>query len=246
MICGMTNSFSQWQAPPNPLTLPAQEIHVWRAELHVPAITVEQLAQVLSPEELARANRFRRERDRQDFIVARSQLRMILGRYLAVAPHLLQFGYGDHGKPFLTQPAEALQFNVSHAQGLALYAIGRDRPVGIDLEYVQRPLGDMEQLIQRFFSAQEYAEWRSLPPEQRSSAFFRAWTCKEAYLKAIGTGLAQLDQVEVSLSPDRPAQFTRIHADTYPWILQVWEPAPDYSAALAMAGQDWQLRYWQL
>jgi 4'-phosphopantetheinyl transferase len=236
----------EWQLPLQDFVLPDDAVHLWRAELDQPWQETPALFRLLSVEEQARAARFRREVDRQRFVVGRSRLRQILGRYLDLAPECLQFGYGNHGKPFLAT-APQLQFNVSHAQGLALYAVRQTHPIGADLEQVERTLRDLEQLSERFFSAREHAELLALPTHQRVTAFFRGWTAKEAYLKAIGTGLSQLEQVEVSLSANTPAQLIRVAATNLAleWSLYTLEPAPNYVAAIVTPGhpQGWQ--YWQ-
>jgi 4'-phosphopantetheinyl transferase len=89
---------------------------------------------------------------------------------------------------------------------------------------------------------------RSLTPSEQQLAFFQSWTCKEAYLKATGEGLAQLQQVEVSLAPEQPYRLLNIATDaqaTAHWSLQTLTPAPDYVAALAVEGHDWNLSCWQ-
>ncbi|MBW4659459.1 MAG: 4'-phosphopantetheinyl transferase superfamily protein [Drouetiella hepatica Uher 2000/2452] len=249
----MNNLMPEWVLPPENLALLSNEVHVWQASLRQPPEQVERLAKLLSVEEQDRAARFRRERDRLHFISGRGLLREMLGRYLAIAPAQIQFGYGDHGKPFVVSAPELkltdLQFNMSHGHELALYAIGRDRPVGIDVEYVRRPVADLEQLTQRFFSKREHATLLALPPHQRVKTFFRGWTCKEAYLKAIGTGLTELDQVEVALTPDIPPKLI-LSSDSTGWWLHILEPQPDYTAALVAAiaepSQPPHLHYWRI
>lgn len=238
-----------WNLPPTELQLPSNAVHVWRASLEQSAMQVQQLAQTLSEDEHLRAARFYFERDRKHFIVARGLLRTILGRYTSLEPHQLQFSYSPRGKPALasTGDSSTLQFNLSHSKGLALYAVTRDRKIGIDLEYL-RPISNIEQLTQRFFSAREHGVIHSLPPDEQQVAFFQSWTCKEAYLKATGEGLAQLQQVEVSLTPEQPYGLLNIATDaqaTTRWSLQTLTPAPDYVAALAVEGHDWNLSCWQ-
>lgn len=227
----------------------SSDVHVWRASLEQPAAQIQQFAQMLSEDERSRADRFYFERDRQHFIVGRGLLRTILARYLALKPNQIRFCYSSRGKPTLDTREHdgTLKFNLSHSHELALYAITRDRQIGIDLEYM-RPTSDVEQLAQRFFSPREYAVIHSLPPSQKQVAFFNGWTCKEAYLKAIGEGLAQLQQVEVSLNPEEPRQLLSINQDSQAasrWCLQALSPAADYIATLAVEGHDWRLTCWQ-
>ncbi len=179
-------------------------------------------------------------RDRQHFIVCRGLLRVLLSRYLKLAPQQLRFSYGRWGKPALAghEPDSHLCFNLSHSQGAALYAVTRDRAVGVDLEQM-RPLPDIEQLAKRFFSQREFAVIDSLPPAQKQVAFFKGWTRKEAYLKATGEGLSELERVEVSVAPGEPATLLRIGSSpgaTEQWSMHEPTIAPGYVAAIVVAG----------
>jgi len=229
------------------LVLPQHEIHVWRASLGRNSACLQELVKTLSSDELDRANRFHFEADRSRFIIARGILRNILSYYLGIEPHQLQFCYGSHGKPAL-KTCDLLHFNLSHSQDLALYAFTRDRQIGIDLEYV-RHLPGLDQIVAQFFSIRERATFLALPSSQQPAAFFHGWTCKEAILKALGDGLAlPLNQFDVSLLPDRPAKLFSINGDRTAaerWLLQSFIPAPDYVAAVAIEGHDWEVKCWQ-
>ena len=239
----------KWLSPPPHLSIQSSEIHLWRVSLNQPIAVVHSLASLLSPDERQRADRFRRDPDRQHFIVGRAMLRQILGRYLAIAPSALQFGYEPRGKPFLVNMRDQqapVQFNLSHSHELALYAIGHNRRVGVDLEYLPRTLSAVEPLAQRFFSASEYDALMALPSEQRRSAFLRLWTCKEAVLKAIGTGLSELEQIEIPQSSAPEFQLTTGTGNTIAhWSVRQFAPDQDYAGALAIEGDGWQLCCWQ-
>jgi len=232
------------------LALASGEVHVWCATLDQPTSQFLRLAQTLSADEHVRADRYCFTRDRRHFIVGRALLRVILGGYLDVEPDRLRFGYSHHGKPSLAEGSGGgiLCFNVSHSQGLALYAVARDRHVGVDLERT-RPVDDLEQIAERFFSLREHAALRALPTQMKHEAFFNCWTRKEAYVKARGDGLSlPLDQFDVSLAPGEPARL--LHNEREPqevtrWSLQELTPAPGYIAALAVEGHAWQIRCWQ-
>ena len=240
----MTIRDCKWQSKPADLKLSENQVHVWLAELDLPTSQIEKLAQTLSPDEEERANRFYFERDRKHFIAGRGILRGILGKYLDLDPAEIRFCYTSRGKPGLANTAQTLYFNLSHSQGLALYGVSRDFNLGIDLEYM-RPMSDIEQLAKRFFSPGEYTAIASLPDDEKQRAFFQAWTCKEAYLKATGDGLAGgLAEVEVSLIPGEGARLIRIAGNpqaALSWSLAQIIPAPDYMAAVAVAGEGWDL-----
>jgi 4'-phosphopantetheinyl transferase len=246
----MTTPESSWEKPPQELALPDGEVHVWRADLDRPAARIEELAQTLSADERERAGRFHFEEHRARFIAARGVLRTLLGRYLSTAPQELKFCYSAHGKPALDGLSEAgtLCFNLSHSHTLALYAMNRDRQVGIDVEHRRRNVDD-EQVAGRFFARAEVEALQALPEALREAAFFNCWTRKEAYLKARGEGVTRsLDSFAVSLQPGEPAALLNCTSDpgeVARWSLRALNPGPDYAAALCVAGNDWQLRCYQ-
>ncbi|MDF5724788.1 MAG: 4'-phosphopantetheinyl transferase superfamily protein [Rhizonema sp. PD37] len=233
---------NQWLPTPADLTLLQNDVHVWRINLDRPEAQLQHLAETLSSDEVGRAKRFYKEQHRQRFIAGRGILRTILGRYLNVDPQKLQFNYEPLGKPVLadTFSESKLWFNLTHSQGLALCAVSCDRPIGVDLEYV-RSISDVLTLAERYFSPREYDVMRSLPPNQVEEVFFRYWTCKEAYLKATGVGLAQLEQIEISLTPGEKAKLVTEQQ----WSLLELVPEQNSVAAIAVEGVDLHLDCWQ-
>lgn len=233
----------------------SDKVHVWRVSLDWMASCVPDLQRALSSDELHRAARFRFQRDRQRFVVSRGLLRVILGRYLDVAPGGLRFCYGDYGKPFLdpTFDREGLRFNLSHSGGLALYAVARGREVGIDLERV-RPVAEAEQIAERFFSARENAALRTCPANLKHEMFFSYWTRREAFVKALGRGVSlPLDQenanpfFDVSPVPGEPTMLSGTgerSRESSRWAVRPLLPAPGYVAALAAEGYDWRPVCW--
>ena len=180
-----------WEDPSGECTIPPGEIHVWRAWLDQPALPFDRLGSVLSQDELVRASRFHFEKDRARFVARRGLLRMILGRYLRVEPALLRFNYGVFGKPAVAFPSDSgLQFNLSHSDELALYAVTAQSPVGVDVERM-RMIAEADAIVVRYFSAREVADWRSRPPSEKPQVFLRYWARKEAGSKVDGRGIAK-------------------------------------------------------
>ncbi len=241
---------ADWPPPPPDLTLPDNQVHLWRASLELPTSCAQSLESSLTPDERQRADRFHFDKDRRHFIVARGVLRDILSRYLATEPGQLRFRYSDYGKPalMLTPGQPELTFNLSHSYTLALYAIAHRRQIGIDLEYI-RPLADIERIAGRFFSNRENDTFQALPQSQKLEGFFNCWTRKEAYIKARGEGLSlPLNRFDVSLRPGEPAALLEVRdepAEMARWSLQAVRPGSNYAAALVVEGEDWQLKCWQ-
>ena len=242
------SSDKDWFAPPAPLALAADEVHVWRAALDVPEAHAAALVPLLSSDEQHRAGDYCREQLRRAFVVARGRLRALLGRYLGMEPGAVPLVYNLHGRPELPAGLHPgrLRFNLSHSGGVVLYAFAWQRQVGVDVEQPGRRI-DFESLAGRFFSARESAELAALPADQRRAAFFRCWTRKEAFIKATGRGLSYgLSRFDVSLAPGEPARLLRAESDDPRlWSLCDLRAGPGYAAALAVEGSGWTLRTWQ-
>jgi 4'-phosphopantetheinyl transferase len=155
--------------------------------------------ELLDPIERSRAARFRNERDRRRFVVARGTLRMLLGEYAVTAPQRVPLCVLPGGKPALgyESATRGLHFNLSHCGELALFAFA-DRDVGIDVERLARH-SDMGRVAAHFFSPEEAVAFRRLVGIERARFFYRTWVRKEAYVKATGEGFA-LDPSRVSIA----------------------------------------------
>jgi 4'-phosphopantetheinyl transferase len=237
-----------WPAPPAEIDLPAGEVHLWSARLDPPDDLLRHCAEVLSEDERGRAERFRIGSLRSRYIAGRGALRMLLGRYLPAEPASFALSYQAHGKPELGPPwkGRGLEFNVSHSHELAVFAFTRGREIGVDVEWI-RPMPDAAALLERFFSWEEVRQWRQMPTERQLLAFFQGWTRKEAWLKAVGSGLSfPLNQFCVTL--DGPARVLSIRGDrneAAQWWLESCEPCDGYVAAVAMRGKAAVVRRWR-
>jgi 4'-phosphopantetheinyl transferase len=170
------------------------EIHIWHArseQFSGGALDEERL---LSADERVRADRFRFKKDRDRYATSRGILRKLLGEYCDISPSTLEFRYGSHGKPYLTEKClpYSIQFNVSHSHELVLFAFSRDGEIGIDVERVRKDL-EFENIARRFLTPDALAKLAALGEEEKSEEFFRFWTRMEACAKAQGLGISLLD-----------------------------------------------------
>ena len=176
------------------------------------------LESCLSEAERGRAARFRFERDRRRFIVARARLRKELAARLGTSAERIEFAYGDNGKPRLAD--QAWQFSVSHCDDVALFAFSKTAQVGVDIEAI-RPVREADAIAVQFFSPLEHAGYAALAPRDRLLGFFRVWTRKEAYVKALGVGFSMaLERFDLSVAPRG-------------WQLRSFFPLPGFIASLA-------------
>lgn len=226
---------------PAAVALSTTEVHLWLVHLDGSDWYPEDLVRTLSPDELRRADAFAYSQERRRFIVGRALLRRLLARYLRADPAAVVFAYGPHGKPELAPGCDlsTLRFNCAHSGPLALYAVAAGRRVGVDLEEL-RPLPEVAALTQLCCSPRERATLATLPRDAVEPAVLRAWTLKEAYVKATGEGLAlPPEQVEVAVAPGAPPALRAVRSDARPaarWSLRSFSPVAGYTAALAVEG----------
>lgn len=200
------------------------EVEVWFADLDACRGAVDEWErELLSEDERRRAERFFEPAVRQRFITARSILRHLLGDRLGLDPASLVFAYGPFGKPRLAAAGHGeLHFNVSHADQWALLAIGETGRVGVDIERYQ-DIPEWEEMALACFPQDERRRLLQIPETDRANAFVRAWTHREALLKALGWGWA--------------GSALRCRAPFAPGLMVHDLPAPvGYAAAIAHGG----------
>jgi 4'-phosphopantetheinyl transferase len=183
------------------------DVRVWTAQLDDSPL-VDATENILDAQEQQRARRFHNALHRRRFVAGRVQLRSLLARCLKTEPSQVRFRYGQHGKPDLV--GSSLRFNVSHSENTAVYAVGENIRLGVDIE-ILRPVADADALAKRYFSLAEQRDFALCPAEEKSTAFLTLWTRKEAYIKAIGEGLSHpLDAFDVTVRSDEPARVCAV------------------------------------
>jgi 4'-phosphopantetheinyl transferase len=229
--------------PMNGISFLRSGIDVWSIPLRSSKYVRRYLIDMLSDDERLRADRFHFDHHRWEFVVGRGILRILISRYLDIPAADIRFTYSDTGKPEIRKVRnvsdEILQFNLSHSEGIAVYAFTLGREIGVDLERI-RPFPALERIALDNFSMEEYQELLSVDKEQRDQAFYRCWTRREAYLKAIGTGLVgPLKNVRVSFRPGTEPELSRgIDSVGGKWLLRSLDIHPQYAASIAYSAPE--------
>jgi 4'-phosphopantetheinyl transferase len=154
------------------------------------------------------------------------------------APGDLTLARGEHGKPFLSPPT--VEFNLSHSRGALLVGISREQALGVDIEVPSRPRPVLD-LAQRYFAAHEALALSQLDAASQQPAFLQLWSCKEAVVKALGSGIGfGLARVAFTLDGDGvPQQLNVIDAsagNVAEWQIVRLTPSGDCTGALAWRG----------
>lgn len=215
------------------------KIDIWLSRVYRPVPEIKDLEDLISPEEAARAQRFRFLHDRNRYIVQRGVLRSLLAGYVGCGPRQVDIRSSANGKPYLAgQDGAAIHFSVSHSDGFAVYAFSIIDSIGVDIEKI-RQIPDMLEIVEQHFTQREKHEIFSCPEDQRLILFYRFWTRKEAVLKAQGDGLLKaLDSVDVATGEDSGPWKVFIEegsaADEYS-VTDIEGPA-GFEAAVAVPG----------
>jgi 4'-phosphopantetheinyl transferase len=223
-----------WKKPPNKLFSDQSELHIWRFELSLKCTPYEKLISILSMEEIQRAKNFYFEKHYFQYLATHIIKRLILAEYLDVSPKLLEFEKGRWGKPALlkTRNSKNIQFNISHSHNLILIAVTVEDLVGIDVEYHAEKI-PIKSLNEAILSTSEKKFFLKLKDQEKSTAFFRCWTRKEAYLKAIGIGMSiNLANISVDINEFPAEDWIKINKnEIVQWKLFPFDAANLYTSA---------------
>ncbi len=199
----------------------------------------------LNEGERKRAAAFNHAEDRLRFIAAHGFARDVLAGYEGCEPEDVSFAFSEvYGRPAL--PEGGLDFNLSYRGNWALLGVGTVR-LGVDIErYIV--MDDIEGFAENFFSEKERLMLNDTIPNSKTAFFFRQWTLKEAYIKALGVGLSYPLQmfsvvpngqlaVTDSGSPSHRDFLLELPVDGMNMVSEEWgfkliNAPQDYSAAL--------------
>ncbi len=232
------------------ISLHNHEVHVWfvQTDAVIDPTLLQTCADVLSPQEKERWQRFSFEAGRKQFLVSHGFLRLVLSRYADVAPSEWNFVHNAYGKPEIAAEhnrnvPRSLCFNLTHTTGLAACIVARDREVGVDAEEIGRRGRDIgDDMIRYCLSSEEQLCFQSVPPLERKRAFLDYWTLKEAYLKARGFGLSlPVEGITFRwlsgiphVGPVQAAFAPEINDNPRTWQFERFTPTAQHKIALAI------------
>ena len=240
---------SLWMPPPEKPVLENDEVHVWLVSINYEDVTG--FEHIISGDERARAARFHLSQHKTEYVVSRIHLRKILGNYLAIKPEFIRFEYNEYGKPAIANKTNSnLKFNFSHSNGFALYAVRLNNEIGVDLELIQRSHIDDDVAVKSLTSS-ELARFTELPARERIEFFYKCWTRKEAYSKALGKGLIyDPNKIETLHSFDKPileSKYNKVFSKTFDSFFIDLPAITGFAAGLAVEGSEkTNLKCWRI
>jgi 4'-phosphopantetheinyl transferase len=195
----------------------------------------EDLRPLVPEEEQSRAKSYRRPEDRQLFLTGRIGLRALLARYAGVEPQDIQIAAIPGQKPRVVAPEVAvpIHFNLSHTDDLVMWVFGLGRAVGVDVEQIarMRVLGEPPEA---FFAPAERLLLSALHGRDRDRRLSEHWTMKEAFVKALGTGLRlDVSRIPFDIGPDFTWRCTADGGiDAARWDFRLVRPTPWHTASV--------------
>ena len=186
-------------------------------------------AGLVTNNELAIASRYSSARAKMHYLAGRALVRHALTQTAHYNPRHIHIVLGENNKPVLANNTNEVQwhFNISHSGDLVACALASSK-IGIDIEMISHT-ADYLSIARAHFSDEE-ASWVAAKPASINERFVALWTIKEAYLKAIGIGLAiPISRVMTAGVKLRSCLvFSEDVLGWYKWHCRLMKPASGY------------------
>lgn len=217
--------------------------HIWRVKITEQLTNISYFQSLLNADEITMAQSYFFRKNSHCSIISRACLRILLGNYLKCDPYSIILHKNKYGKLFLSAESDFF-FNVSHTNEFILYAFTRMVPIGIDIEDTQRNIEFLD-VAKLFFTEGEVEKLNRLSGDDLRSAFFRVWTKKEAFIKAVGKGMSLLlKQFEVTVLLDEFPSIISINEKAqHDWSLESFIPETGFQAAFSQKNKIGQVCY---
>jgi len=181
-----------------------KQVDIWHKPLN---LDVKLLTQGLSTEEVQKAEKFYREEDRQRYIAAHLFLRAVLSHYFpSIQAERWCFETNAYGKPSLAKlHGLNFHFNLSHSDSHIYIICSKEYECGIDVEEIKEMEFSTE-LLNLVMNKEEQEDF--FKSQEKEKLFFKYWTLKEAYVKAVGEGVSlALNSVNFKELESKPKYF---------------------------------------
>lgn len=208
-------------------------INLWQGEITATEANYQRYWCILNQTEQQHACTIKNRQLHSRYVEIHARLRILLGNAVNAGPEQLSIHKAEYGKPYLADYPE-LAFNLSHTANKMVVAIAYNCELGVDIELCKTRT-NLPALVDKCFAEEEKNHWQQLPEPQKTLAFYRFWTRKEAFVKATGRGIA-LGLKQCAINPENPKELLRIPKDygqASEWLMQDIDLGGSICGALA-------------
>ena len=226
------------------------EVHIWSAVLDQPKTVIDGYYSILSDYEREMVNKYKSEELKNRQIISKGVLRVLIAKYTNFSPNEINLYYNEFGKPFVSGDSDGnnLFFNLSHSDNIAVFIFSKNWNVGIDVERVKE-LADMESVVNLCFSESEKKWFGKIQSAKKKEIFYKIWTSKEAYIKAIGKGLSfSPNRISLVQKTDNELFINEINGDKdySRWKLITFKPHPDFISSVVIENDSLTIKHLSL
>ncbi|MBS0184840.1 MAG: 4'-phosphopantetheinyl transferase superfamily protein [Proteobacteria bacterium] len=196
------------------------------------------LLMYLSEKEKIQADKFQFEHLKSSYVASHGLLRILIGNYLSCSPSQVEYTHNEFQKP-LCKNNQNLYFNMSHSHEYACYAFSFGHEVGVDIEFMDSTIG-IDDLLPLITTQEELLIFNTFNKKDKSYLFYKTWTIKEAFVKALGFGLScPLSNIDTTILPRKKFEVVRYNTIRKKEIDKEWtfssiDLIPDYLGAVAV------------
>ncbi|ADG93868.1 4'-phosphopantetheinyl transferase [Arcobacter nitrofigilis DSM 7299] len=214
-------------------------VHIWKIEIDKISEDIYKYSELLTPDELNRANKYRISNKKKAYITTRITLKILLKYYLDNDSYSITLYKNNYGKIYIK--GSNLYFNISHSTDMSIITFSRNNEIGIDLENMNCDSNIID-ISTRYFTKRERLWIKNLALEKQKEAFIYCWVRKEAYIKALGLGLSiPLDSFHVI-----PQNTKEIPIDNFQikeWFLYPLNISTQYLGAMCIQSPNVTMSY---
>ncbi len=223
------------------------EIHIWRFNLDPVKSFNEFFINLLSDEEKKQVEKIKLGDVKNRSIISKAIIKNIISNYLGLNIKQIIFSYNEFGKPVIPERINSfrLNFNISHSGDLGLIAITRKNLIGIDVEKMNE-LDQIDDIINLCFTETEKYMLSCLESTEKKEVFYKIWTGKEAFIKAIGKGFSfPLKNISFRLNSKKEMVIGEILDPMNTgkdWQIYNFNPQDNYTSALVINNNYFKIR----
>lgn len=215
------------------------EVHVWNYPLNIVETDMDFFYGLLSDEEKKGIDKIKLQGVRDKRVTSKAIVKDIISKYLGINSDQIKYSYNRFGKPVLPENINlpCLNFNISHSENLGIIALVKKNQIGVDVERLI-DLTDIDDIIILCFSKNEQRLFKDLEGLEKTRLFYKIWTGKEAFIKAVGKGFSfPLENISFGLNINKEIMISEIsdfQENLNNWHVYNFTPEENYTSTIVV------------